>query len=68
MNKVDTANGNVAVRCLLAGINGIAFSFLLSVPTCFRSNPRFRIRAMFDDFKRFGDFLEFALFPRDILR
>lgn len=27
LNKVDTANGNVGVRCLLAGINGIAFSF-----------------------------------------
>lgn len=26
LNKVDTANGNVGVRCLLAGINGIAFS------------------------------------------
>lgn len=32
LNKVDTANGNVGVRCLLAGINGIAFSF--------RSPPR----------------------------
>lgn len=28
LNKVDTANGNVGVRCLLVGINGIAFSFL----------------------------------------
>lgn len=27
LNKVDTANGNVGIRCLLAGINGIAFSF-----------------------------------------
>ena len=27
LNKVDTANGNVGVRCLLVGINGIAFSF-----------------------------------------
>lgn len=54
MNKVDTANGNVAVRCLLAGINGVAFSFLF---------PRFRFRsnrAISDDFKRFGDFLERA--------
>lgn len=32
LNKVDTANGNVGIRCLLAGINGIVFSF--------RSPPR----------------------------